>query len=262
MVDSPYQLRRERLQPADAVGGQPRRDPGHDGGEDRRGRGSSRWGEKSPGWSANRSDDDYAGMFDIPNGELTPQVRRALTRLLARFDETRKRLDAGHDRELYLQGLADGDVVLPIGNRRFFIRELSRIIERSRMAQTTSTLVLISLADAAAVRVVHGEAAAQALFCEMAGILVAGIRASDVVASLGGYDFGVILTLTAGDAAEGKACDLVRALAARPVDHATRRLRVEPAWGLHEIGASDTADAAIAAADQDLVARAPRAQRR
>lgn len=55
-------------------------------------------------------------MFDIPSGELTPRVRRALTRLLARFDEARKRLDAGHDRELYLQGLADGDVVLPIGN--------------------------------------------------------------------------------------------------------------------------------------------------
>lgn len=262
MVDGPYQLHRERLQPADGVGGQPQRDPADDGGEDRRGRGSSRWGEKSPGWSANRGDDVYAGMFDIPSGELTPRVRRALTRLLARFDEARKRLDAGHDRELYLQGLADGDVVLPIGNRRFFIRELSRIIERSRMAQTTSTLVLISLANAAGVRVVHGEAAAQALLCEMAGVLVASTRASDVVASLGGYDFGVILTLTTGEAAEGKARDLVHALAARPVDHATGRLRAEPAWGLHEIAGSDTADAAIAAADEDLVARARPARRR
>lgn len=124
------------------------------------------------------------------------------------------------------------------------------------MAQTTSTLVLISLANAAGVRVVHGEAAAQALLCEMAGVLVASTRASDVVASLGGYDFGVILTLTTGEAAEAKARDLVHALAARPVDHATGRLRAEPAWGLHEIARSDTADAAIAAADEDLVARA------
>ncbi len=261
MIDGPHPLHPLHLQPGDGVGGQPRRDWGHDDSKERRGRGSSLRGEPPPGLGAGRNEDDFACMFGIPDGELTPSVRRALTHLLARFDEARKQVDAGHERELYLQTLADGDVVLPVGNRRLLIRELSRIIDRSRMVQTSSTLVLISVANAARVRAIHGEAAAHALLCGMAGVVVAHVRASDVVASLGGYDFGVILTLTIGDAAESKAGDLARALAARPVDHLGARLRAEPAWGLHEIGLGDTADAVIAAADLDLVARTVRARR-
>ncbi len=190
MIDGPHQL---HLQPGDGVGGQPRRDWSHDDSKERRGRGSSPLGEPTPALGAGRNEDDFACMFGIPDGELTPPVRRALTRLLARFDEARKQVDAGHERELYLQGLADGDVVLPVGNRRLLIRELSRIIDRSRMVQTASTLVLISVANAARVRAIHGEAAAHALLCEMAGVVLTHVRASDVVASLGGYDFGVIL---------------------------------------------------------------------
>lgn len=263
MVDG---LNRLPLQPADGVDADPRRGGGHDGSEDRRGRGSPGHGSLGHG-SLGRGekphghqDNDFACMFGIPDAELTPRVRRALIRLLDRFDEARRQIDAARDREAYLHGLADGHPVLPLGNRRFLIRELSRIIERTRIAQTINSFVVISIANGARIRADHGEAAAHALLCEAAQILVSGVRASDVVASLGGYDFGVVLTLAASDAAAIKACALARSLGAKPVDHAGRRLRAEPVWGLHEIARSDTADAVIAAADLDLVARTERAR--
>ena len=200
-------------------------------------------------------------MFGIPEVELTVRVRSALTRLLARFDEAKRQLDAGRNREIYLQGLADGDVVLPIGNRRYLIRELSRIIERSRMTQTNSSFLLLSLVNGARVRATHGEAAAHALLCQAASILASGVRASDVVASLGGYDFGIVLTLASGEATAAKARELTDRLAARQLRHEGQTLRAEVVWGLHDIGRDDAADAVIAAADCDLLLRATRAIR-
>lgn len=254
MVDGYARL---HLQPAGSVDADPRR--GSDTGReaDRRGRGAA----PSAGVARSDPDADFACMFGIPDTELTPRVRRALTRLLARFDEARRQADTGREREAYLRGLADGDAVLPVGNRRYLIRELSRIIERSRIAQTTNTFVLISLANGADVRAVHGEAAAHALMCSAAGHLVSGVRASDAVATLGSYDFGIVLALASGDAAAAKACDLAETLAARPVEYAGMTLRAEVTWGLCEIGQDDAPDGVIAAADRDLLARRRRARR-
>jgi hypothetical protein len=154
MVDGYARL---HLQPAGSVDADPRR--GSDSsarGNDRRGRGAS----PSAGLARGDVDADFACMFGIPDTELTPRVRRALTRLLARFDEARRQADAGREREAYLQGLAEGDAVLPVGNRRYLIRELSRIIERARLAQTANTFILISIVNGAAVRAIHGEGAA------------------------------------------------------------------------------------------------------
>jgi len=248
MVDG---LSKLHLRPAGKVDVDP-----HRGGE--AGRRNERRGRGAPSSSAMPRLDtaaDFTCMFGIPDDELTPRVRRALASLLTRFDEVRKRADVGREREAYLQGLADGDAVLPVGNRRYLVRELSRIIDRGRMAETTNTFVLVSIANGGRIRVKHGEAAIHATMCTAAGVLISAVRASDVVASLGGYDFGMVLTLAASDAAAVKIHSLATTLAAWPYEHEGGRLRLDVDWGLHEIGRDDSPDAVIAAADRDLVAR-------
>lgn len=190
---------------------------------------------------------------------MTPRVRAAIEGLLAQFDALRKQLQAERDREVYLQGLAEGHPVLPVGNRRALIRELSRVIARSRVAQTQNAFLLVSVSNAAAIRRAHGEAGVHVLLCEVAARLVCSVRASDVVASLGGYDFGVILTLAGGAAAAEKARSLVAGLGETEVAWSGVVLRPEADWGLAVIGPDDVADAVIAAADAALVTRAMRA---
>lgn len=218
---------------------------------ERRGRGAS----SSSAMPRSDTTADFTCVFGIPDDELTPRVRRALASLLARFDEVRKQADVGREREAYLQELADGDAVLPVGNRRYLVRKLSRIIERGQMAKTTNTFVLVSIVNGGCIRLKHGEAAIHATMCTAAGVLVSAVRASDVVASLGGYDFGLVLTLAAGDAAAVKIHSLAATLAAWPYEYDGGRLRLDVGWGLHEIGRDASPDAVIAAADRDLVAR-------
>ncbi len=214
MVEGPQRL---HVMPAESAGFQPRHDK-HGGrtieeaGGGGSGAGGSGAGARQHAPPRERGQHDLACPFGILPEEMTPSVRTALEGLLAQFDEVRKQLQAERDREAYLQGLADGHPVLPVGNRRHLIRELSRVIARSRVAQTLNTFLIISIANAAELRRAHGEAAVHALLCGVAERLVSGVRASDVVASLGGYDFGIILTLAGGAAAEEKAKALVAEL--------------------------------------------------
>lgn len=257
MVEGPHRL---HVQPAESAGFQPRHD--NRGGrppEEPGGGGAGGSGGRPHTAAGERGENDVACPFGIPPEEMTPRVRIALDGLLAQFDEVRKQLQAERDREAYLQGLADGHPVLPVGNRRHLIRELSRVIARSRVAQTLNTFLIVSIANGAVIRRAHGEAAVHALLCDVAARLVSGVRASDVVGSLGGYDFGIILTLAGGAAAEEKAKSLVGVLARSEVAWNGTTLRPQPDWGLNEIGPDDAADEVIAAADRALVTRAMRA---
>jgi GGDEF domain-containing protein len=254
MVDGPYRL---HLQPADGIGSRPRNDP-------RPGDDALRSGKEQAGRDRalfERDEADLACMFGIPPAEMTPGVRAAIDRLLARLDALARQVEAERDREAYLQELADGHAVLPVGNRRYLIRELSRILERGKAAQSINTFVLISIVNGWKVRYEQGEAAAHGLLCHAAEALIAAVRSSDVVASLGGYDFGVVLTLAGGEAARAKAKALVAAVAAEAADGDGLTLGAEAVWGMHEMRAADAADAVIAAADRDLVARGMRERR-
>lgn len=257
MVEGPHRL---HVRPADSTGFQSRHDgrggrPADDSGGGAGGGAASRHHAAPP----ERGGHDLACPFGIPAEDMTPNVRAALEGLLAQFDEVRKQHQAERGREADLQGLADGHPVLPVGNRRYLIRELSRVIARSRVAQTLNTFLMISIANGAEIRRCHGEAAAHALLCDVAARLVSGVRASDVVGSLGGYDFGIILTLAGGGAAEEKAKSLVAALSQSELDWNGTRLRPDTDWGYSELGPDDAADEVIAAADRALVARAMRA---
>lgn len=254
MIDGSQRL---QVQPAENAGFQPRHDKRGDGAAE--GHAGGGHAERDPPVAAERVEQDVACPFGIPPEEMTPRVRAALQGLLGRFDDVRRQLQAERDREAYLQGLADGHPILPVGNRRQLIRELSRVIARSRVAQTLNTFLIVSIANAAGIRRGHGEAAVHALLCEVAARLVSSVRASDVVASLGGYDFGIILTLAGGAAAEEKAKNLVGLVAGLEFAWGDVTLRPEPDWGAAAIGPDDAADAVIAAADQALVARAMRA---
>ncbi len=197
--------------------------------------------------------DDLTCIFGIPATELTSSVQKALKSVLARYDDAKRQLDVGREREAYLQRLCDSDVVLPSANRRYLIRELARTIDRSRFNRTMNAFVLMSVANAADVRSVHGEAAVNRLLCAVAAVFAPNLRASDVVASLNAYEFGIILALAAGSAATRKAENLASAVASVSVDANGATVHGEAAWGLHELRQGDTPESVIAAADADLL---------
>jgi diguanylate cyclase (GGDEF)-like protein len=196
--------------------------------------------------------EDVAFIMGIPVAELTPKIEEALKFVMGEFDRVRHELDLSRDREAHLQNLADAHPLLPVLNRRALTRELNVVLQRAANAGTENTFVCMSLINGAEIRGRHGLAAVSAVMTEIARTLAAGLRASDVLGSLGGYDFGIILTLADGSAAAGKAERLVAALGDRPPIWADAVLEAKMAWGLRVMTPDDTAETLIDDADRSL----------
>ena len=65
-------------------------------------------------------------LMGIPADEVTPKVRIAIEALMREVERLRKDVDEMRRRTVGLEKLADEDALLPVVNRRAFVRELSR----------------------------------------------------------------------------------------------------------------------------------------
>ena len=71
---------------------------------------------------------DTVEILGIPEAELTPKVRDALMSLMSDVAALRREVAEARDHMAHLERMADQDVMLPVANRRAFVRELSRAI--------------------------------------------------------------------------------------------------------------------------------------
>src|ERR1700733_13236179 len=71
---------------------------------------------------------DVLAVGGVPEVELTPNVVRALTALMAQGEQLRHELEDAPSRIAYLEKLVDEDPLMPVVNRRAFLRELSRMM--------------------------------------------------------------------------------------------------------------------------------------
>lgn len=198
---------------------------------------------------------DVAQMMGIPAAEMTPRVREALDIIVNEYDRVRSELEREHERLAHFQDMAERDPLLPVANRRTFLRELARLINRAGQTQTVSSVAILHVDGLDGVRLGHGRAAADRLLADITHELAGGVRASDLVATLGGGDFAVILTLTEAAAAAEKTRDLAEAVRRVAVPPEAGGLPLDVAWGVRAFTAEDDAEQVLAAADDDLLRR-------
>src|SRR5260370_26525587 len=135
-------------------------------------------------------------LAGVPESEMTPRVRQALMGLLGDVDRLRRELDESRNRIAFLERLADEDSLMPIANRRAFVRELSRMMAFAQRYGTPASVIYFDLDGLNAVNDEHGHAAGDAALQHVAQILVDSVRNTDVVGRLGGDDFTVLLLHT------------------------------------------------------------------
>jgi hypothetical protein len=75
-------------------------------------------------------------VLGIPETELTPRIRDAIMALMAEVEGLRRLLQQTQSELELLEQAANTDPLLPILNRRAFVRELSRQIEYSSRYRT------------------------------------------------------------------------------------------------------------------------------
>ena len=198
---------------------------------------------------------DTASIMGVPEAELTPNVQRALLSLMGEVDQLRRETEALRGRVRELESLADHDVMLPVLNRRAFLREVSRALALAERHNAPSALVYLDLNGFKDINDTYGHAAGDAALHHVAQQLTAHIRETDAVGRLGGDEFGIVLTLTGPDGAEAKAEELAEMLETTPFEFDGHKLTVGAAWGSHPLIAGRKADEAMAEADAAMYVR-------
>jgi diguanylate cyclase (GGDEF)-like protein len=149
-----------------------------------------------------------------------------MAQLLAENEGLRAALDDMRARVEDLERLADSDTLTPLPNRRVFVREVERVSRQVSRYNTPAAVMFVDVNALKAINDAHGHQAGDAALIHVAAVLMRELRATDVVARIGGDEFGLLLDHLDEDAAAAKAASLVAVLAGEPLDLGARQLGV------------------------------------
>jgi diguanylate cyclase (GGDEF)-like protein len=193
--------------------------------------------------------EDAVGLLGLPERELTPGVRSALGRLIEETVGLRRQLADMQSRVAELERLADEDALVPIRNRRAFLRDLARTIGHVERYGTPYGLLYFDVDGLKAINDRIGHGAGDAALIHVAGVLTANTRRSDVVGRLGGDEFGVLLARADPAVTLHKARCLAEAIAGSVFRWEGDTIPLSVAYGTYRLPARQDAQAALAAAD-------------
>jgi len=191
----------------------------------------------------------------IPEAELTPRVRDTIMAFLREMDGLKQELTQTRTRLDEVEKTADLDAVLPILNRRAFIRELTRYIAFTTRYSTPASLIYFDLNHLKQTNDTLGHAAGDALLAKFAKILLSHVRESDCVGRMGGDEFAILLSHASQGQALKKAMGLADFAAKTPAQWNGHAIPISFAYGAFELKAGDKAEAAIAKADEAMYAQ-------
>jgi diguanylate cyclase (GGDEF)-like protein len=190
-----------------------------------------------------------------------PRSRAAAVRLNAEVERLAAELRGSRERIADLEATLDIDPLTETLNRRGFERELKRSLAYVKRYGATAALIYLDLDDFKPVNDRHGHAAGDAVLKAIAAALSARVRASDVVARIGGDEFAVLLWNISEQDARAKATALEAAAYAAPVVWGSSTLAVAASAGVTFCGPTDAVDEVLARADAAMYARKAKRRR-
>jgi diguanylate cyclase (GGDEF)-like protein len=193
-----------------------------------------------------------ASVLGIPEAEFTVRVRDAIMTLMHEVDRLRKEVDQTRERLEEMARTADQDMLLPILNRRAFVREISRFIAFAERYGTPSSLLYFDLDNFKTINDSHGHNAGDFVLHHFADLLQTQIRDSDVLARIGGDEFAIILAHVTLEQAKKKGASLAQSLIDRPPVWNGHVVNLNFSFGAYELQAGASVDAALEQADRAM----------
>ena len=198
----------------------------------------------------------------IPDNETgpaaAPKSRARVMQLMDELDRLQSELDQANQRVVELETIADEDPLVPVLNRRSFLRELERTIAYASRYKTRVSVVYCDLDEFKNLNDRFGHAAGDQALNFFADYLVRSVRKSDLVGRLGGDEFAVILHYADEAAAAEKADRLMADLAGLPFDYKGQKITMSMSAGATEVGADDGAEEVLERADSAMYERKSR----
>ncbi|MFT3722982.1 MAG: GGDEF domain-containing protein [Hyphomonadaceae bacterium] len=195
-----------------------------------------------------------ADIFGVPEHQLSPQVRTAFTVLISEIDSLRLDVEQLKLSLAEAEASADHDTLAPVYNRRAFIREAQRVVAMVKRHEIEASVIYFDLNNFKTINDAHGHPAGDAVIRAIGELLIRQTRETDIVGRIGGDEFAVVLTHLGPEAARLKAETLAAALCTEKVLHEGIPLYVSAAYGVAPMAAGDTAEKALARADEAMYA--------
>ena len=184
-------------------------------------------------------------VVDVDDRERLIQEISLLRATVARLQERVEQLDQ----------LAHQDSLINLPNRRGFMRELERLIARVDRYGISAAMLFVDLDGLKMINDTFGHRAGDGALIQVANLLSSGVRHSDVVARIGGDEFGILLEASDEDDAHETATRLVDQICGCEFLHDGDALPLSVAIGVGMIDALDTAEAVMERADEAMYAR-------
>lgn len=195
---------------------------------------------------------DVLAIAGLTEAELTPRVRQALMELLGEVDQLRRELHDNRTRIAFLEKLVDEDPLMPVANRRAFVRELTRMMAFAERYGVAGSIIYLDVNNMKQINNRFGHNAGDAALLQVARLLIENVRNSDVVGRLGGDELGVLLVQTDQPLAELKATDLVAVIERSPLLWQGQELPLSVAYGVCSFAGGANAAEVIDAADRAM----------
>jgi len=141
------------------------------------------------------------------------------------------------------------DVLTGISNRRLFVESLENRVARCRRYGDNCAVLFLDVDNLKAVNDAHGHAAGDALLVHLAETLVANIRTTDVLARIGGDEFGLLLDNLNGDQVEDKIEFLAGQVGKGSFVYESRKIPLSASIGYCFVGPQDTTEGLMSRAD-------------
>ena len=184
--------------------------------------------------------EDQPGLVGV-SGDLQQEITR-LRGEVARLEQKVEQLDR----------LAHEDSLVPLPNRRGFMRHLDSLIDRVRRYGETAALLFIDIDGLKMINDSFGHPAGDEALIRVSKLLQGGVRASDCVARIGGDEFAILLEHAEEASARETAARLADEVARCGMTQDGAELPLSIAIGLTMIGPEDRADEVIARADTEM----------
>jgi len=189
--------------------------------------------------------DQLTDVVDVDDRERLIEEISSLRGKVARLQERVEQLDQ----------LAHQDSLINLPNRRGFMRELERLIARVDRYGVNGAMLFVDVDGLKIINDTFGHRAGDGALIQVANMLSKGVRHSDVVARIGGDEFGILLENSDESAAHETASRLIAQISACEFLHDGEALPLGVAIGVGMIDALDTAEAVMERADEAMYAR-------
>lgn len=152
----------------------------------------------------------------------------------------------------HLDRLAHHDSLVPLPNRRGFLRELERMIDRADRYGDKSAVLFVDVDGLKTLNDSFGHHAGDAALIHVGRLLASGVRQSDCVARFGGDEFAVLLEHADISEAGETATRLVDLIAGTEFRHDSMVIPLSAAIGIALIEPGDQPETVLNRADRAM----------